>query len=391
MHRPLAVRPVLSLPSRLRADTTAAGVGVTIAMIDSDFVQHPDLMQPAVRIARYVDATTGTDAPLPPTTPLARHWHGTMTACTAAGNGYLSRGRFTSLAPEARVVLVRTMHENGRIPTSTIVRALQWVRDHATEHGIRVVNLSVYADEIDQSIEHPVNALIEEIVDAGIVVVAAAGNNPLAPIRPPASAPSALTVGGLDDKNTLRADDEELYHSSFGRTILGVQKPEVIAPAIWLPAPILPDTPLQREASALCAMDAMDDTMLLDIAPKLMPSTKLPVSMWTSRDVDAIRSSLRERIDAELIATAYYKMVDGTSFAAPIVASIVAQMLSVDPDLTPADVKHILMDTARPLADQPIERQGAGVIRQAEALSVVRGAQDVENARATAGRGTATR
>ena len=60
---------------------------------------------------------------------------------------------------------------------------------------------------------------------------------------PPASAPSVLTVGGLDDKNRLAFAGYDMYHSSYGPTIDGLQKPEVIAPGIWVAAPILPGTP----------------------------------------------------------------------------------------------------------------------------------------------------
>ncbi|RPI68368.1 MAG: serine protease [Ignavibacteriae bacterium] len=373
MPRPLASRPVLPLPVRLRADVRATGRGIGIAMVDSDFVAHPDLTHPKNRIARYIDAVNNKVKDMPPKIAVqSRHWHGTMTAVTAAGNGYLSQGVFSSLAPESTVTLVRTMNDKGRVTTDVIVRALQRIGEFADELNIRVVNISVYADELDQTLDHPVNRAVEDLVAQGIVVVCAAGNNPNVPIRPPAAAVSGLAVGGLDDKNTLMEDDNEMYHSTFGTTLLGVQKPEIIAPAIWLPAPIMQGTEQQTEAAALCSMDMMTDDMLLDAAPSLMPHTKLPVSVWTSRDVRAIRIAIEKRINTELIANAYYKMVDGTSFSAPIVTSIVAQMLELDPTLTPADVKHILMTTANPLDNIPAVAQGAGVVSQRQALAAVR-------------------
>jgi len=341
-------------------------------MVDSDFVIHPDLMNPTVRIVGYYDAVLDLESPLPPTVPTARHWHGTMTACTAAGNGYLSRGEFTSLAHEATVLLIRTMNDAGRVTTPTIVRALQFIEYNAVRFGIRVVNLSVYADEIDHTLDHPVNQAVEEVVARNIVVVAAAGNNPFSPIRPPAAAPSALTVGGLDDKNTLDGADEDLYHSTFGITELGVQKPELIAPAIYLPAPILPDTPTHTQASALCALDMMTDGMILSCTPALMPHSGLPFPLWTSRDIPKLRQAITAIIDREQIASPFYKMVDGTSFASPIIASIVAQMIELSPLLTPREVKEILTRTARPLPAYPAIRQGAGVVSQRASLSAAR-------------------
>lgn len=371
--RPSAVRPVLPLPVRMRADVSQTGIGVTIAMIDSDFVQHPDLCKPTNRIAAYYDAVSDVELALPPTVPtLSRHWHGTMTACTAAGNGFLSKGEFSSLAPAAKVVLVRTMNDKGRITTDVIVRALEFVKANALKFDIRVVNISVYADEVDQTLEHPVTKLVEEIITLGIVVVAAVGNNPMVPIRPPGSAPNALAVGGVNDKNTLSETDSDMYHSTFGITKLGVQKPDFIAPAIHLPAPVLPGTETQKEQAALCALDSMNDDMLLRCAPSLLPFTKLPMSLWTSRNVNEIREAIQRSVDANQIASAWYKMVDGTSFASPIVASIVAQMFEADPTLTPAAISAILKRTAKPLSNTPDLVQGAGVIQQRDALQTVR-------------------
>jgi serine protease AprX len=339
-------------------------------MIDSDAVVHPDIMQPTCRIRRYVDATTATEYPLPPSTSVARHWHGTMTACTAAGNGFLSQGLYTSLAPDAHVVLIRTMHEHGRSPTDTIVYALDWLLQHAVEVGIRVVNISVYADELDQSLRHPVTARVEELVAMGIHVIAAAGNDATAPIRPPAAAPGAITVGGIDDHNLVDIEHTTLYHSSFGITELGVQKPDVVAPAMWLAAPMIPGSPVQQEAAALCSMDAMSDAMLRRCAAALLPSTALSCDA-DAMDIEQLRTDIAARIKAQSIISPQYKMVDGTSFAAPIVASIVAQLLEIDPTLTPSDVKHILMSTATPLTAYPARRQGSGIVNQSLALQTV--------------------
>ncbi len=370
---PLASHQLLPLPTRLNADTIHTGLGTCIAMVDSDFVAHPDLTEPSNRIAGYYDAVNDKlykTVPAAEVTP--RSWHGTMTACTAAGNGYLSHGTYTSLAPDAKVFLVRTMNDKGRVTTETLSRALTAILRHSEGFGIDVVNISVYADEIDHTVSHPVNRCVEDLIAKGIVVVAAVGNNPMTPIRPPAAAPNCIAVGGLDDKNSVAADDNEMYHSTFGTTTLGVQKPELIAPAIWLPAPILLGTTQFEEASALCALDAMTDAMLVNAAPSLMPYTKIAYAIWTSREISKLRHAIARRIESELILNKYYKMVDGTSFAAPIVTSIVAQMKQLDRRATPREIKDVLTQTARPLPDVSRLIQGFGVVQQREALSRLR-------------------
>lgn len=362
--------PALSIPTRLHADSHYSGKGVCIAMIDSGFVPHPDLIRPTNRILAYYDAVEQTEAALPPTDVHLHSWHGTMTACTAAGNGFLSRGVYASPAGNAQVVLIRTMNDDGKIPTAVIVTALQWCKENHERYGIGIVNLSVYADEHDHSSEHPVTQLVEELVAAGVVVVAASGNNPAMPLRPPATAPSALTVGGLDDKNTLLDEQYTLYHSSYGKAGNGIGKPELIAPAIWLPAPILPGTTVQTEAAALCALDAMTDDMVLRTLPLLITSTKLSLELLKETDATALRTAVGNRIRAEKIISPFYKHVDGTSFAAPIVCSVIAQMLEANPHLVPQQIKDVLISTADFMKGLPRERQGYGRVDAAAALQM---------------------
>ena len=364
-----AIFPALSIPARLHGNTNINGRGVCLALIDSGFVPHPDLMYPRVRIRRFFDAVENREDDLPPYVEAFYTWHGTMTACTAAGNGYLSRMLYTSLAGEAEVVLVRTMNPRGRIPTSVIVRALQWCLLNHRKLNIRVINLSVYADEIDPTPQHPVTELVEELFHEGVITVAAAGNDAAKPLRPPALSPAAITVGGLDDRNTLTTRDNRMYNSSFGVTVNGQRKPEVIAPAIWLPAPMLLETPTQTEAAVLCALDALPDEEMDRVLPDLIGKTKLSSELLTLEDITLKRAAISERLAVQKIISPYYQHVDGTSFAAPIVASLIAQMLEVNPDLKPETVKNILTGTAEILPQVEKDRQGYGVVNPKAALA----------------------
>src|SRR5438034_8972883 len=82
------------------------------------------------------------------------------------------------------------------------------------------------------------------------------------PVLPPASAPSCIAVGGLDDQNSLDRARRGMYRSSYGPTIDGLQKPEVIAPGIWVAAPILPRTPTAEEAELYSRLDTAADEEL---------------------------------------------------------------------------------------------------------------------------------
>ena len=56
-----------------------------------------------------------------------------------------------------------------------------------------------------------------------------------------------------------------MYHSSYGPTVDGLQKPEVIAPGIWVAAPILPGTPTAAQAALLARLAAAPDAELRPI------------------------------------------------------------------------------------------------------------------------------
>jgi serine protease AprX len=66
----------------------------------------------------------------------------------------------------------------------------------------------------------------------------------------------------------------------------------------------------------------------------------------------------------------HYKFVDGTSFASPIVASIVACMLEANPKLTPQQIKRILIETAERVRDVEVDRQGWGVVVPRKAVEM---------------------
>jgi serine protease AprX len=357
--------PILSTPERMNASPDYRGRGITIAFVDSGFAPHPDLILPVNRVMAAYNAISGKEyrdiegglAESPP----ASAWHGTMTAAVAAGNGRLSGGYYRGIASEARLVLVKAMTAEGRIRTPQVRAALEWIRANHEKYDIRVVNLSVGVDEATRSLRHPVIALVEELTRRGVTVVAASGNNPAKPLVPPGSAPSAITVGGFNDNNTVDRSRHEAWYSSYGRTPTGARKPELIGPAIWVAAPVLLHTQVKAEAEALFYMVGADDDALMRALPILAPETAIARGLAAARTPLEARGLLLERIRDEKLINAHYKHVDGTSFAAPIVTSIVAQMLEAEPELTPAQIKERLVASALPIEGMHAKKQGAGV------------------------------
>lgn len=351
---------------RLNADPRFRGKGVTIAFIDSGFYPHPDLVKPKNRIKKIIDVTDEKRERRYFDEPHGESWHGMMTSVAAAGSGYLSSEMYRGIASDANVVLIKVMNTTTRhINTQDITRGLRWAIQNAEKYGIRIISLSVADDEPASLTNSPVDQAVEEAVKKGIVVVTAVGNNPSKPIIPPASSPSAITVGGLDDRNEIWKEWRQMFHSTYGKTVDGHTKPELIAPAIWVAGPILPGTDQFKESPVLF---------------KLINSTQRTAERIFERHKDDLPSApktlikgdykswARKRIREMQYIAPYYKHVDGTSFAAPIVSSVIAQMLEANPDLTPAEVKHILMDTAEPLKNAAEEQQGRGVLVPRAAL-----------------------
>ncbi|MCS6873201.1 MAG: S8 family serine peptidase [Pyrinomonadaceae bacterium] len=361
---------VLSIPLRLDADERFTGRGVTIAFLDSGFYPHADLTKPVNRILAYQDMTKqGEIASLFQVD--AASWHGMMTSVVAAGNGSLSNGFYRGIAPEANVVLVK-LAKTGRITESDIKLGLEWVLENHKKFKIRIVNVSVGGDFESSYLHDPLSQTVEECVRQGLVVVCAVGNSghlPDHPVYPPASAPSCIAVGGLDDKNSINRARRGMYRSSYGPTVDGLQKPEIIAPSIWVPAPILPNTPTAQQAELLEKLDSADDEELHEIILKhkgIDPELDAAID----RPAHTIRQLVTLKIRRENVITKNYKYVDGTSFAAPIVSSVAAQMLEANPNLTPQQVKRILILTAERLPGYEIDRQGWGVIDPRKAVEM---------------------
>lgn len=360
---------ILPTPLRMGADERFTGKAITIAFLDSGFYAHPDLTQPVNRILAYRSIVPNDVTTLEQAT--AASWHGMMTSVVAAGNGNLSNGFYRSIASDANLVLVK-LSDSGRIPESSITQGLEWVINHKDDYAIRIVNISAGGDHERPYHKSKLARTVERAVREGLIIVCAVGNagHTLGhPVLPPASAPSCIAVGGLDDQNSLDRAKRGMYRSSYGPTVDGLQKPEVIAPGIWVPAPILPNTPTAEQAELYITLDDAPNELLGNIIEQhwsvdedLYNARHLPVSL--------LRQLITIKLREGSVITEHYKYVDGTSFAAPVVSSIIACMLEANPHLAPHQVKRILIDTAERVPNIEVDRQGWGVVNARRAVEL---------------------
>lgn len=354
---------VPALTERLDASSKYAGRGVCIGIIDIGFYPHPDLMFPRRRIVAYADATR--DVPLASDffTPQPFSWHGTMTAACAAGNGYLSGGRYRALASEASVVLIKAGVDGGRVVGKPLAHAIRLPLRYP-HLGIRILSISMACPSTDPDKED-VEAAVREVTAKGITVFAAAGNTVGRVPSAPASATESIAVGGQHLSAPGETEREALWHSSYGSPRPGVHKPDLLAPAIWVPAPMLPGTLVAREAAPLFQLLSVLEEASAEYGFSEQRQT-------TTAEERASVAALLDAIGARMARSKYisqdYQHVDGTSFATPIVASVAAQMLEANPTLSPALLREGLTKTATLIAGVEREKQGAGLLRPRKAV-----------------------
>lgn len=364
-NNPFAALPV---PLRLNADPRFTGDGITIAFIDSGFSLHPELMKPRKRILAITDATDDRVSRRYFHHPHPESWHGTMSSVLSAGNGLLSRGFYRAIAPDADVVLVKTMGvKKHGVSGESIAWGVRWAIDNKQRYNIRIINLAVGADEPEPLSNSSVDQAVEDAVREGMVVVSASGNTPCGSVLPPASAPSAITVGGYNDGNQLSTKRFSWYPSTYGLTLNGDVKPDILAPAFGIPGPILPRTDQFRESELLFQILSATKAAgvhLLDQHQNIFPD--LPKLTTAS----GLRAWARKRIITMKYVGPYLKSMEGSSVAAAIVSSVVAQMLEAQPGLQPGSVRSMLREAAVPFENVPADRQGAGILNARGAVEL---------------------
>jgi serine protease AprX len=223
--------------------------------------------------------------------------HGTMVAGIAAGSSALYPG----VSPTSSIYSLKVVHGDGSSYTGDVIAATDWIYTHAFSNNIRVANFSLRSSFPDYAAYDPLDAAVRRLWLSGVVVVTSAGNSGNGRmLYAPANDPFVITVGASDINDTVtRADDSNAPWTSYGYTAEGFAKPELGAPGRWMVAPV-------PTASTL--------------------ATTFP----------------------DRIVSPGYMWMSGTSFSAPVVSGLAAQILARHPSFTPDQVKGALMLTAKP-------------------------------------------
>lgn len=241
-----------------------------------------------------------------------------------------STGVVAGVAPGADIISIRVLGADGRGTYEDVIEGIQFAIEHKDEHNIRVMNLSLSGTSAAPYFVDPLNRAVEAAWNAGIVVVAAAGNTgPHAEsISVPGNDPYIITVGAVDTNRTAGNWDDDTVPSwsAAGPTLDGFVKPDVLAPGSNV------------------------------------------ISFMHNDPYDIANSATLVQLHPDYAETTHFFRMNGTSMSTAVTSGVVALMLEANPDLTPDEVKFRLMYTAAPavsgadeLALSPLQ-QGAGRI-----------------------------
>jgi subtilisin family serine protease len=275
-----------AFPSTTAPAPLGRGNGIVVAVIDTGIDgTHPALAGKVIGGYDFVD-----DDP----DPMDDHGHGTHVAGIIAAES----APVTGVAPGVRLLAFKVLNAQGRGTTSGVIAAIERALDpngdgDSSDHA-HIANLSLGDRGRPDDL---LSRAVDRAVAAGMVVVAAAGNDgAYHRIGSPAGAARAITVGssGFEEGAAVLS-----YFSSRGpATGNAAIKPDVIAPGQNI------------------------------------------VSTWLHHG---------------------YNEASGTSMAAPYVAGLAALLLEERPHWTPDRVKSALAATARPVAGEEVMAQGTGI------------------------------
>ena len=279
-------------------DNRYTGKGIGLAVMDTGAFLHPDYrdrvvaFQDMVRKRRRCYDDNG---------------HGTHIAGIAAGDGRMSGGRHAGAAPGAHLIVVKVLDFRGNGTVDNVLAGVDYLLSNRERLRIRVVNISMGAfDEEGTGEDSELVRGVEKLWDAGMVVLAAAGNNGPAPmtIATPGISRKLITVGCSDDDRETHIDGSRMRdYSGRGPTAACICKPDLVAPG--------------------CEIISCNRILRGSDAP--------------------------------------YTMKSGTSMATPLAAGAVCCLLEKYPSMTNAQVKLKLRESCVKV-DMPDEKQGWGVL-----------------------------
>ena len=294
------------------------GRGIGVAILDSGIADHPALRDRVVASMNFTDSEDdGRD----------EYGHGTHIAGIIAARSFKNsaEGAESGMAPAAHLINLKVLGADGSGRVSNVIEAIDWAIRYRKALGIRVLNLSLGAVPTQSYKDDPLGQAVKRAVEAGLVVVASAGNYGINDkgqlvygcITSPGNSPYVITVGAIRTQGTAdKGDDEVAPWSCKGPTLFDhIVKPDLVAPG-----------------SKIVSTAATGATLMTQFPDRLVDGPG-------ARD--------------------YFSM-SGTSMSSAFVAGAVALLLDGRGDLTPLEVKMTLQASADFMPSAGVLAGGAG-------------------------------
>jgi serine protease AprX len=297
------------------------GAGVNVAVIDTGIADVEAFSSPG-KVRAAVDLTS--ERSDPSSAFVDSYGHGTHLAGIIAGRtpGSVPADSaqhpewFMGVAPDAGLVSVKVAGRDGAVTREQMVTGIDWVVAHADQLDIGVLTVAFDTGTASSYVNDPLAAALERAWNAGIVVVTAAGNggSDSGALSAPANAPFVIATGGVEvGRDGVTVAD----WTSSGD---GVRNPDLAAPGAHI------------------------------------ESLRAPGS---TADVDHPEGL----VDDQLF------LGSGSSQSAAVTAGVAALVRSARPDLTPDQIKRLLIDTATPIDGGSADRIGSGVVNAVAAVA----------------------
>jgi serine protease AprX len=287
------------------------GKGVDVALIDSG-VAPIEGLNTSGKVIYGPDLSLESQAPN--LTNLDTFGHGTFMAGLIAGRdssltapyAQAPASAYRGMAPDARIVSIKVATADGGTDVSQVIAAIDWVVQHRRDNGmnIRVLNLSYGTNSSQWFGVDPLAFAVEQAWDAGIVVVAAAGNSGFQTkgsspaLANPAYDKRIIAVGASDSMGTMTVVDDTVPDFSAAAKTGSARAPDFVAPGVHL------------------------------------------------QGLRVLNSYIDTKVDGKTILDDRFMRGSGTSEAAAIASGAVALILDKYPNATPDQVKRLLKNGA---------------------------------------------
>ncbi len=257
------------------------GTGIRIALLDTGIsAMHPDFRNCNIIFRDFVNGKVSA---------YDDNGHGTHIGGILCGNGYMSKGKISGMAPNADLLVIKVLDHQGNGNTDEVLKALDWIKKNHNRFQIKLMNFSVgFLPRAKKKEQDELLQAIDDLWDEGIMIITAAGNNgpDKRSITVPGISRKVVTVGASDDTSG-NSTGLPFGYSGKGPTACCIVKPEILAPG--------------TQIASVC-----------------------------HENIGYIKKS-------------------GTSMAAPVVCGALALAYEKAPDITPAGLKLRLYQTVQPL------------------------------------------